>query len=94
MADDASQKLDDGIGFGKRVGSADDHEIGKRCHYDGVEAQKHGGLGIERGQPVMEPIPRYYPRLLLGRSLAGLDARDRQSLARHVHPRSALMLAA
>jgi hypothetical protein len=39
-------------------------------------------------------IPRHHPGLLLGRSLAGLDAGDREGLARDVHPRSALMLAA
>src|SRR5438094_7097583 len=93
MADDASQELDGGIGFGKRVGGANDHEIGERCDHDGVEAQQHGRFGIERGQHDTEAIPGPHPRLLLGRSL-GLDARDRERLARHVHPRSALMLAA
>ena len=43
VADDASQELDGGIGFGKRVGGANDYEIGKCCHHDGIEAQQHGG---------------------------------------------------
>jgi hypothetical protein len=94
MADDQPHELHGGVCRDEGIGGADDDDIGKGCHHDGVEAQQHRDLGIERGQHAVEAVPRHYPGLLLGRSLAGLDAGDPESLLRHFHERSALMLAA
>src|SRR6185503_2502436 len=94
MADRETQRLDDRLGLGERIGAGHHHEIGERRHHDGVEAQQRRGLGIEHVQHREQPIPGGDQRSVLRRAVDRLQAGQHDRLLAGAHPRSALMLAA